>query len=244
MRAMSWICLLGLLLAGTMAMGQQNVIRCSSDNGQVQKCRVGANQGIQFLRQRSRAACVEGQSYGIRRESVWVSKGCRADFQVVQNVANGNDRDGDRSDNQRVYNSDGSYSQNPDRDNDRDRRDHERDANNGTYNNGTYNNGTYNGGPYNNGANSQGNNVAVYPGRDANSNSGVTPQYTGQFKDGVSSCSSNQRSAQTYCQTGGGFRRAELRQQNGQCTQGQTWGVSGQGLWVAGGCSGQFVIQR
>jgi hypothetical protein len=36
---------------------------------------------VRLVRQQSRAPCVEGQSWGLSKHSVWVSGGCRATFQ-------------------------------------------------------------------------------------------------------------------------------------------------------------------
>jgi Protein of unknown function (DUF3011) len=248
MKVFSWVLLCCLLMAASMAMGQ-TVMTCSSDDGQMHACRVGDNSGIQFLRQRSDAACVAGQTYGIRRDGVWVTNGCRADFQV--NV-NGQYSDNGRAYNQGAYN--GQYSQYPDRDRDndhdgddqaRERRhhDHDRDA----YNNGQYgpynNNGSYNQrGAY--GAYNQDSTVGVYPGRDRNAQNGPMPKYYGQYQNGISTCSSDSGSGQRYCQTGGAFSQVQMTRQNGRCSQGQTWGVSSVGLWVADGCSAEFTVQR
>jgi hypothetical protein len=248
-----------MLLAGTMAFGQQSIMTCSSDDGQTKTCQAGPNRGIQFLRQRSQASCVEGQSYGIQRNRVWVSGGCRADFQVFNRYNNNSDGTYSR---QGTYDDD-IYSQDRDHDNDADdqgrarRRRHHRDRNgnvfddddnNGTYRDRTYNDGTYNDpygrqgtyGPYNN----QDSTIGVYPGRGVDSDSGNLPQYYGRYSNGMSLCSSDQGSGQTYCQTGGAFSRVQMTRQNGRCAQGQTWGVSSYGLWVADGCVAEFSVQR
>ncbi len=238
-----------LLLTGTLAMSQDNVFTCSSDDGQMHSCRVNSNGPIQFVRQRSDAQCIAGETYGINRRSVWVTNGCQADFAVMN---------GDQAYNQGTYNNgyyNGQYGDR-DRDNDHDAddqgtwrerhhdrdRDRDRDRDNGYYDqnggyNGTYNNGPYNNGPYDRTGSYQGSyngygNQGHYQG-----------PYYGSYKNGVTECSSRGQ-AQTYCQTNGPLSDATVINQNGSCQRGRTWDITPDGLWVAGGCSGKFQIQR
>jgi hypothetical protein len=239
-----------LVLAGTLAVAQNNnVFTCSSDDGRLHSCRVNTDAPIQFVRQRSDAQCVQGQTYGIDRGGVWVTNGCRADFAVVNN---------NQTYNQGAYNNDGYYNQgtyNNGRENDHDRDDqgyrdengnwhrgrhhHDRD-NNGTYsqnnpyNNGRYNNGTYSQqgtyqGPYNNGG---------YVGSSQNI------KYYGTFDNGIATCQARDDQPQTYCSTYGALSNATVIQQNGNCVRGRTWDINRDGLWVAGNCSGKFQVQR
>lgn len=53
---------------------------CESGDGRYNECRVDTRQGVTMVRQVSRSACIEGQSWGIRRDAVWVDRGCRAEF--------------------------------------------------------------------------------------------------------------------------------------------------------------------
>ena len=218
-----------MVLLGSVAFAQ-NVFTCSSNDMGYHTCRVGPNNGIQFVRQRSDSACVPGRTYGIARDGVWVDNGCRADFEVVQNGYYDNGR----------YSRQGTWN---DRDNDgdaddqyrHDRHHRYRDYNgqySGTYNTSPYYNGTYNNGPYN-----QGGYVS----------SGQPIQYLGKYDDGKSTCSSQPGQGQTFCQSGGPFRDAYLIKQNGQnpCIRGRNWDVDpNHGLWIADGCSGQFKIEK
>jgi Protein of unknown function (DUF3011) len=223
-----------VVLFGSLAFSQ-SVFTCSSDDMGLHTCRVGPNQGIQFLRQRSDSACVAGRTYGINRDGVWVNNGCRADFQVMQNGYNNGQ-----------YSQQGAWNGHRDRDNDHDaddqyRHHHDRDYNDGQYNTGTYNNGSYNNGQYN------GNNP-YYNGQynRGNVNSGQI-QYLGRYDDGKSTCESQPGQGQTFCQSGGPFRDAYLVKQNGQnpCVRGRNWDVDpNHGLWIADGCSGQFKIEK
>jgi len=210
--------LAAFVLMGASAFGQ-SVFTCSSDDMGQHACRVGPNQGIRFLRQRSQSACIEGQSYGIARDGVWVTNGCRADFQVLQN---GNYNDGQ-------YNRQGTWNDRREHDYDDDRQypqarrhHHDDDDNvNGQYN-GAYNRGGY-------------------------VSSGQPIQYLGRYDDGKSTCSSQPGTGPIFCQSGGPFRDAYIVKQNGQneCVRGQNWDVGpNHGLWIADGCSGQWKIQK
>ena len=232
-----------LVLTGTLAMGQNsNLFTCSSNDGQLHSCRVDTDAPIQFVRQRSDAQCVAGQTYGIDRGGVWVTNGCRADFAVGNN---------NQAYDQGAYNNDGYHNNGNDRDRDdqgyRDAdgnwhrgRHHHNDNNgtnsqNGPNNNGPYNNGTYSRQgtyqvPYNNGG---------YVGTGQQD-----IKYYGKFENGVATCSARDDQAQTYCSTYGALSNATVIQQNGKCVRGRTWDINPDGLWVAGNCSGKFQVQR
>ena len=65
-----------------------DVIRCESNDGRVRECPTGGGQ-VMLERQISRAACIEGRSWGYGRNGIWVSQGCRADFRLTD-VHHGN----------------------------------------------------------------------------------------------------------------------------------------------------------
>jgi hypothetical protein len=241
-----------IVLTGAMAMAQNgNIITCSSNDGQLHSCRVDSNQQIQFVRQRSDAQCIEGQTYGINRGGVWVTNGCRADFAIGntdQAYNNGHYNQ------QGTYNNGGYSAQNNDRDRDgyRDQngnwharhhrdRDNDHDNNgyssqNGTNNNGTYNRqGTYQG-PYNNGSYANGG----YVGQGQQH----PTVYYGKYDDGKTTCTADRGTGPVYCQTNGALSDATILKQNGSCQRGQNWDINPDGLWVADGCSAQFKIQR
>jgi hypothetical protein len=56
------------------------IVRCESDDGKTRECPVDATGGARLLRQLSKTPCVEGQSWGRMRRSIWVTQGCRAEF--------------------------------------------------------------------------------------------------------------------------------------------------------------------
>lgn len=59
------------------------IVRCESDDGRTRECPVGRVRDARMLRQLSRSACVEGESWGITRRSLWVARGCRGEFLVL-----------------------------------------------------------------------------------------------------------------------------------------------------------------
>lgn len=70
--------------------GAGNVIRCESDDGRSRECAVGYARDARLLRQLSRSACVEGETWGVTRRSIWVTRGCRGEFLIDDR---GHDRD-------------------------------------------------------------------------------------------------------------------------------------------------------
>lgn len=57
-------------------------VRCESKDNRTRYCRVETRHGVRLWRQLSRSPCVEGRSWGVTRNSIWVTRGCRADFRV------------------------------------------------------------------------------------------------------------------------------------------------------------------
>ena len=55
---------------------------CGSDDGRPRRCNVTIRRDARLVRQASKAACTEGRSWGWDRDGIWVSNGCRGDFQV------------------------------------------------------------------------------------------------------------------------------------------------------------------
>ncbi len=58
------------------------VINCASRNYQQEFCPTGLINGATLVQQRSQAPCVQGQTWGVRADGIWVSGGCEGDFQV------------------------------------------------------------------------------------------------------------------------------------------------------------------
>jgi hypothetical protein len=58
------------------------VIRCESRDSRTVYCGVDSRAGVRLVRQLSSSPCIEGRSWGVARDGIWVSRGCRADFRV------------------------------------------------------------------------------------------------------------------------------------------------------------------
>ena len=55
---------------------------CESREYQYNLCQTGRVRGAQLVRQLSEAACIEGQTWGVTRDGIWVDRGCEAEFRV------------------------------------------------------------------------------------------------------------------------------------------------------------------
>jgi putative membrane protein len=62
--------------------GYARSFRCESNDNRTRYCNVDTRYGVELVRQISRSSCIEGRSWGVSREGVWVSRGCRAEFAV------------------------------------------------------------------------------------------------------------------------------------------------------------------
>lgn len=60
--------------------GGGRVVRCESKDGRWRQCPVDIRGGVRLARQVSESPCVEGRSWGVDRNGLWVAHGCRADF--------------------------------------------------------------------------------------------------------------------------------------------------------------------
>ena len=60
--------------------GFGRVFRCESSDGRTRECAANTRAGVQLVRQLSRAACIQGRTWGYGRNGIWVSDGCRAEF--------------------------------------------------------------------------------------------------------------------------------------------------------------------
>ncbi|GAA3917750.1 DUF3011 domain-containing protein [Luteimonas lutimaris] len=55
-------------------------IRCESNDRRTRHCTINTRGGVQLERQLSKAACIQGSSWGYDSRGVWVSNGCRGEF--------------------------------------------------------------------------------------------------------------------------------------------------------------------
>src|SRR5947209_1047174 len=59
------------------------LLYCSSDYMQRNVCNTDTLDGVFIVRQRSEADCVFNRTWGYSRDAIWVDRGCRADFEVI-----------------------------------------------------------------------------------------------------------------------------------------------------------------
>jgi len=105
------------------------LIYCPSDYMNRNFCPVDTRDGVFIIRQRSAADCVFNRTWGYDRDRIWVDRGCRADFEVIDR------RDtewrewsrGWDEDDRRGWDRDHGRDRDGDRDRDRDDRDRDRD---------------------------------------------------------------------------------------------------------------------
>ena len=71
-----------LALVAHPAEAQRREVRCESRDYRQQLCRAETSGGVRLARQLGDAACRQGRTWGTTRSAIWVSNGCRADFEV------------------------------------------------------------------------------------------------------------------------------------------------------------------
>ncbi|WNL45435.1 DUF3011 domain-containing protein [Dyella sp. BiH032] len=74
---------------------REGTVYCASDNGRFVRCRTPWPQS-QLSKQVSDTRCIYGQTWGNDRGSVWVDKGCRANFEPARGGGWGGGWGGDR----------------------------------------------------------------------------------------------------------------------------------------------------
>jgi len=62
--------------------GEAFTVTCSSDNGRRQYCEADVRGSVRLVRQFSRAACRQNETWGYDSRGIWVDRGCGADFEV------------------------------------------------------------------------------------------------------------------------------------------------------------------
>jgi hypothetical protein len=56
------------------------VVRCESRDGRTRYCGMDTRYGVSLVNQHSSSPCIRGSTWGVSRDRVWVSRGCRGDF--------------------------------------------------------------------------------------------------------------------------------------------------------------------
>jgi hypothetical protein len=64
--------------------GNQNnyTVTCSSENGRRQYCQADIRGSVRMVRQFSRSACRQDDTWGYDARGIWVDRGCGADFEI------------------------------------------------------------------------------------------------------------------------------------------------------------------
>jgi hypothetical protein len=55
---------------------------CASDDFYRHFCRIYGYGSVELIRQRSESSCIYGRTWGVASDSIWVDRGCRADFAI------------------------------------------------------------------------------------------------------------------------------------------------------------------
>jgi len=62
----------------------RQIVRCDSVEKRPRHCPIDTKGGVRVFKQLSRAACVEGRTWGVDDNGIWVEGGCRAEFEIHQ----------------------------------------------------------------------------------------------------------------------------------------------------------------
>ncbi len=76
------------LVPGASAAYGQSTMYCASDDMRRHYCSADTRGGVQMMRQRSDASCIQGRTWGYDRRGIWVDRGCRADFALNSGYRN------------------------------------------------------------------------------------------------------------------------------------------------------------
>jgi hypothetical protein len=230
--------------------GSQRRINCDSTGNRTEYCDVDTRGGVRLARQNSRAACIEGQTWGWDRRGVWVTNGCRGEFEVYGS-GRGRGWDDDDDDYRHGGGYGGGYYD------DRNGRVFTCASNDGRYNYCSVN--AYTGRIF---LRRQLSKAACIEGQTwgaDNRGVWVSNGCRGEFEVdrqqqqryvGVVRCESNDGRFQ-FCAINSGYGSyrsndfdVRLRKQlsKGACIQNHSWGYDHRGLWVSNGCRAEFDV--
>ena len=66
----------------------RRLIRCESRDSRTVLCGADVRYGVRLVSQLSRSSCIQGRTWGVARNGVWVSQGCRAQFRIGGGYSN------------------------------------------------------------------------------------------------------------------------------------------------------------
>lgn len=216
--------------------GGNNVIRCESDNSRQRRCDADTRGGVRLSRQLSKSSCIQGRSWGYDRGGVWVSEGCRAEFELGRGGGGWNGGGGGNADVVRCESDGNRYRTCPINGN---RARLQRQLSSTSCIEGQ----SWGSRPgevwVNNGCRAEF--VAGRGGGGGGGWNGGGGGWDGGAGREIRCESNNNR--QNRCNMS--IRRDVrlIRQNSGSpCIEGQTWGWDRNGVWVSGGCRGQFQV--
>ncbi len=212
------------IIAFSMSAYSQQIITCSSDDGNRHSCTADVRGGVQLSNQRSGSACQRGYSWGTDQNGIWVDRGCRADFVIAP---------------YNPYPQSGSAGTINCSSDDGGRRSCPADVRGGVQLTNQRSGSPCQQG-YSWGTDQQG----IWVDRGCRADFTVTPYnpYTQSGQAGTITCSSDDgRRRNCAADTSGGVLL--LNQRSGSpCTRGYSWGDDQNGIWVDRGCRADFQI--
>jgi len=72
---------LSIALAAFSSLAMAERVTCKSHDFSHNHCGMDTRDGIRLVEQQSEASCIQGRSWGIDRDGVWVDEGCEAVFE-------------------------------------------------------------------------------------------------------------------------------------------------------------------
>jgi hypothetical protein len=208
-------------------------IPCSSEDGEKHYCEADTRHGAHLVKQSSKAECKEGESWGYDEEGIWVDKGCAGEFALGRAAAT-SDAPGESSGQMISCASEDGH-----------RRVCAADTSNGVQLVRQRSDAQCKeGSSWGHDARA----IWVDKGCAGDFVVGVPGHPTGPTKQArrseIISCMSF-GGRKNYCEADTRGAKVELTRQIGtaNCTEGSTWGVDGQGIWVDRGCSAEFLVK-
>lgn len=77
---------IAVILLAAPAFAQDTHVRCES-NGKLKQCGFAGTGTVTVMRQLSKVSCIQGKTWGYSGDTIWVDRGCRADFMISPNDA-------------------------------------------------------------------------------------------------------------------------------------------------------------
>ncbi|HTC75056.1 MAG TPA: DUF3011 domain-containing protein [Edaphobacter sp.] len=205
--------------------GYGQTVTCSSNDGKRNFCNADTRGGVRLTRQISGSACIQGQTWGYDNRSIWVDRGCRAEF-VTGNGGNWGGGGGSQS--LTCSSNDG-----------------KRNFCNADTRGGVRLTRQISGSACIQGQTWGYDNRSIWVDRGCRAEF-ITGSGGGGYpgrQPVIITCSSN-NGKRNFCDTNGGRDVRLTRQISGSaCIQGQTWDYDNRSIWVDRGCRAEFSVR-